>query len=363
MRSHPIIFLLFILIAFFLLNWVIYFPIVRAYKPSRKTRGLIILVLLVLTFVLVWGELLKRIWGVYWLSLIGNIWLGVLAILFTLMVINLLILLIIPKISRYSTTLLLFLAVFLSIVSYYNNLRPPQIIEYDIYSDKISEDADPFKIVLTSEFHLMSNTNIKRLERNLIAINRLDPDAIIIAGDLIDEPYDKLKHLAPYFYTLNPQLGIYAVPGNHDYYSKIGSYYSFTQDAGIINLLNDNIYITEDIILAGVTDRTASIDPPDVEKAMKGIDTDKYIIFISHQPLYYKEAISYSADLILGGHTHRGQIPPLSFFIGLFFRYPYGLYEENGVSIYTTSGIDTWGPPMRLFSRNEIAVFNIYPQK
>jgi predicted MPP superfamily phosphohydrolase len=232
--------------------------------------------------------------------------------------------------------------------------------EYDLYSEKISAASDGLKIILVSEFHLLSNSDIVWLEKTVALINDLNPDLVIIAGDLIDEPYNKIKHFANPFTKLKAPLGIFAVPGNHDYYHDIRSFYSFTEEAGITNLLNEYISINGDITIAGITDRTSKTNPPDVKKALNDVNPEDYLVFVSHQPLYYKEALEMGVDLILAGHTHRGQIPPLRFLIEFYFRYPYGLYEEKGSYLYTTSGVNTWGPPMRLFSHNEIIVFNLY---
>ncbi len=347
----------------FLLNFTLYYPIIKAYAPVRKTRRMILILLLLLSLVLLGGELARRLGDVYWLSYIGHIWLGILAISFTVMLLNLLVLLVNRPLFRLSTSLSLLLILLLTILAIYNHYKPPDIIEYDIYSDKLSGNSDGFRLVLVSDFHLENHTSKEWLARTIDRINRIEPDALVITGDLIDERYDRVAHLADSFRRLETTYGVYSVPGNHDYYGGLDSYFSFTDRAGLTDLINDNIQITDDIILAGVTDPTAEFfnrEKPDVKKAMKKIDNSRYTVFLSHQPIFYEQALNFGADLILAGHTHRGQIPPMTFLFELYHRYPYGFYEENSSIIYTTSGINGWGPPMRLFSRNEIVVFNLY---
>lgn len=356
-------FILALLFSLFLLNFSIYFPIVKAYQPNRKIRLLLIFFLLLMTLVMAWGEVLRRIWGINWLSQIGLIWLGTLGISFTIMLLNMLLFLFFRKKFRLLTTISLLTAFLLSVWAIINNYRPPKIIEYDIFSEKISSESNGFRLVLVSELHLMNDTSQKWLDKTIARINDLNPDLVVIAGDLIDEPFERISHLAESFLSLNVKQGTYSVPGNHDYYHSLSSYLVFTEQAELNNLLNENRQITSDITLTGVTDRTAErsgLEEPDVEKAMSGINPQEYVIFLSHQPLYYEEALKQGADLILAGHTHRGQIPPMTFLVELYYRYPYGYYEVNGSTIYTTSGVFTWGPPMRLFSRNEIVVFNLY---
>ncbi len=362
MHYSLIFFFLSLILSVFLLNFLVYFPVAKAYKLDRRIRSYLLLGLSFLTFVMFGGEIARRLWDIYWLSVIGYIWLGILSISFTIMLLNMIIYFVYRRIFRSTTTLSLFLIVILSLLALINNLQSPSVREYDIFSDKISQDTDEFRLVLVSEFHLTRNNRTKWLTGVVERINSLEPDAVVIAGDLIDDPFAKVSHFAPVFRLLTPTYGVYSVPGNHDYYQDINSYYQFTSEAGLINLLNDNKQITPALTFAGVTDKTAErqdLEPPDVTKAFKGIDQDSFIVFISHQPLYSEEATALGSDLILAGHTHRGQIPPMLFIVELFFRYPYGLYEEKGSIIYTTSGISTWGPPMRLFSRNEIVVFSV----
>src|SRR5690554_663654 len=355
-----IIFFFILLFSLFLMNFVIYFSVVKAFKIDRKKRGWLILALVLATFMMILGLIFRN---VSWLRETGYIWLGVLSISFTVLMINLSILLIFRRVFRITTTISLILILVLSGLALLNNIKSPTIREYDIHSEKLSDETDGFRIVLVSEFHLIGRTSKKRLENKLQIINQLDPDLVVIAGDLIDEPFDRVSHLLSSFRLLHSTHGTYSVPGNHDYYQGIDSYHSFTQAAEIYNLYNTNSRLTDEIVIAGVIDKTAGVKGtgfPDVGKAMEKIEPEDFIIFVSHQPLYNDEALGLGADLLLAGHTHGGQIPPLTLFIKLRFQYPYGLYERDGSLIYTTSGISTWGPPMRLFSRNEIVVFNLY---
>ena len=72
-----------------------------------------------------------------------------------------------------------------------------------------------------------------------------------------------------------------------------------------------------------------------------------------------KKAIKSGVDLQLSGHTHAGQIPPMDLLVQLIYKYPHGLYKNNGSYIYTSWGTGIWGPPMRLLSRSEIVSFTV----
>jgi len=361
-----ILFLFVTLFALFLLNFSIYFPVVKAYNMNRMKRLWLVFSLLLLMLIVILGVVANMFWNIYWLTELGFIWLGILSISLSVMLFNLPVLLIYRRAFRITTTISLVLIVILSVLALINNKKLPVVREYHIYSEKLTSESDGFRLVLVSEFHLTGSSSRQKLERNLRFLNSFEPDILIIAGDLIDSSYDEISHLASPFLLLQPTYGTLAVPGNHDFYQEIGSYQRFTESAEINNLYNRSTRITDEIVIAGVIDKTGQIQGaedlqiPDVEKAMRDIDPESYTVFVSHQPVYIGEALDLGADLLLAGHTHGGQIPPLTALINLFFQYPYGLYERDGSYIYTTSGINTWGPPMRLFSRNEIVIFDLY---
>ncbi|MFA5498166.1 MAG: metallophosphoesterase [Candidatus Cloacimonadia bacterium] len=363
MTSFPYAFLLAVIIGLFILNYVVYYPIKAVFCKNNKGSVYLRLIFLFMNAFFLWSEIFRRYWKIGWLASIGSIWLGVLSIAFTIMLIDLIIILIFPKIARLATSVSLVLIVLASTAALINSAIPPKIRNIPLYSKKVTPELEGLKVILFSELHLNSNTNQKLLLRKLEMVNELEPDLIIIGGDLIDEPYVSIAHFAPHFKNLKTKYGVYSVAGNHEYYQQIKEYYQFTAEAEINNLLNSNYEPVKGLQIVGITDPTAEKigdNPPNVDKAFNEVDNNKFTIFISHQPLYYDEAIAKGADLLLSGHTHKGQIPPMTFLVGLRYKYYYGLNKIGDSYQYTTSGVSTWGPPMRLLSDNEIVVFTLH---
>jgi uncharacterized protein len=379
MRLIFVFFLVTLALSLFILNWFLYYPIVKAFKLKKKQRLMLLLTLLLMTLMMVWGETVRRIWGISEFSLPGQIWLGILAISFTVMSLNLILRVLsllapriiikqychelLSRLFRHLTTLSIVLVILLSAIALRNNYLPAIVQHHSIYSDKITPNTEGLKVVLVSEFHFMNNTSIDRLNRIISQINQLDPDMVIIAGDLIDDNISRIWHLAPFFRNINAKYGKYVIPGNHDYYNDLQNFIEFVELAGLTPLYNEWNEIIPGLVLSGITDPQAGrfgYDSPDVSKALAGVDENDFIILASHQPLYTEEALSGGADLILAGHTHGGQIPPMTFLVSLRFKYHYGLFnKEDQRYVYTTSGVNIWGPPMRLGTSNEIVLFEL----
>jgi predicted MPP superfamily phosphohydrolase len=96
---------------------------------------------------------------------------------------------------------------------------------------------------------------------------------------------------------------------------------------------------------------------------LKDTDTALPLIVADHRPESVAEAVSAGADLLVCGHTHRGQLWPFDLLTGMIFGHDYGMRVFNNTAVYVSSGAGTWGPPMRTTARPEIVIFTLKPQK
>ena len=83
---------------------------------------------------------------------------------------------------------------------------------------------------------------------------------------------------------------------------------------------------------------------------------------VVHKPSLWKY-IKNEANLMLSGHTHNGQIFPFNFLVKLKFPEIYGLYSKNNNFLYVSSGVATWGPKIRIGSKNEIIQIQLLKKK
>ncbi len=220
-----------------------------------------------------------------------------------------------------------------------------------IQSNKIQKNK---KIIFISDVHLGSNS-INHLKKIIKKINYINPDLILIGGDLIDNSSFNLEELDILNKLENP---IYFVTGNHEYYLsnsklKIEKLKEFN-----IKILNNESVLLNDINLIGISDNQ------DIKNQSKIFFSKKlndfFNIVLVHKPSLWKK-IKGETNLMLSGHTHNGQIFPFNFLVSLKFKQKFGIYNYMNSMLYVSSGAGTWGPKIRLGSVNEIVCIEIKP--
>ncbi|KAJ8281191.1 hypothetical protein GJAV_G00064540 [Gymnothorax javanicus] len=247
--------------------------------------------------------------------------------------------------------------------------RQKDIVRVEIALKKLSPSLDKLKVVLLSDIHLGSTVGRSRLELIVSMVNNIDPDVVVIAGDLTDSKVSQLGTATEPLRHMKSRFGSFFATGNHDYYSaEVDTWFSHLRSLGIQPLHNENARIfrkerKEDwICLAGVDDLEGSMlrypgHGMDVKKALTGCDPELPIILLAHQPRAAIRALQERPDisLVLSGHTHAGQIFPLTILAYLVNPLFCGLYQIGEDSqVYVSPGTAYYGFPMRLASRAEI---------
>ncbi|MBQ8465886.1 MAG: metallophosphoesterase [Alphaproteobacteria bacterium] len=246
----------------------------------------------------------------------------------------------------------------------YEAVKFPEIKELTIYDAKIKESV---KIVQMNDLHINRTTSVKKIENLVERINKLNPDVVVLVGDIVDERKpellsEQLSALA----QLKTKFGIYTVFGNHDFYSGLFIWLQKFIDYGLGPLFNNGAQINDNIYIAGVPDKSIAQAFPQMKinlpQALTGNKNNLYTILLSHTPKFTDEKIS-GIDLQLSGHTHGGQIFPFHFLVKSANKYLAGLYQEDGYKVYVSRGAGYWGPPIRLFAPSDITIINLKPKK
>ncbi len=294
------------------------------------------------------------------------LWMGfiTLSFLFFLMI-HVLDLINIPYLKTVSIVLLAFIFI-LSIVSVINGLKFPEVKKIVLEYKDLPENLNGYKIVHLSDLHLGSIKR-KNWTKHLVSIvNKLNPDLILMTGDLIDRG---VQHMKEDFYTLKKlktKDGVFTVTGNHEFYSKYKLFVELTDKTGIKRVKNECVKIAPNLEIVGMDDpevRQFFNEKITLEEIINNCSKDSFKIFLYHRPEYFDKTVKYGIRLQLSGHTHNGQIFPVNIIVSLVYKYPYGLYKKGDSYIYTTSGASTWGPPMRLFSKNEVVLITLKRKK
>ena len=252
------------------------------------------------------------------------------------------------------------------IVSYglYNANRIKHI-SYEIQLKDTS--LNNFKIVMISDSHLGAINNFeKNLEKIVKEINALNPDIVCWTGDIFNDNYYAIKDSERAILLIkgiNSRYGVYANLGNHDGGKTINQMINFLEKSNIKLLKDEYVIIDDKIIIIGRLDQrpiggAGDLKRGSIEDILDSINTNdknKPIIVMEHSPSainQYDGRIS----LIIAGHTHRGQMFPGSLMTRAMFTVDYGHYQKdkNSPHVIVTSGISTWGPPMRIGTNNEI---------
>lgn len=239
-------------------------------------------------------------------------------------------------------------------VNYHNKRR----VEIDI--DTNGRLESPFKIVAVSDLHLGYGIGNGELARWVDMINAENPDLVVIPGDIIDNSLIPLDGTgtAEVLKGLHAKYGVWASPGNHEYISGIDKSIGFLRGAGVNVLRDSSAMVDGSLYIIGRDDLT-NRHRKNLHELVAGLDTDKPIIVLDHQPAELNSAVAEGVTLQVSGHTHRGQVWPISWITDFMFEVSNGLLEKSGTHIYVSSGLGIWGGKFRIGTRSEYAVVNL----
>ncbi len=199
----------------------------------------------------------------------------------------------------------------------------------------------------------------------------------MIIGDLIDDAIDRMPWLSEPLSRIEAADGVFAVNGNHEFYTGIKQFDELANEAGIRLLMNQSAVIDGKVILIGLDDEsggrsfnakkiaieklvkearnTPPFDSPPAKRGgIKRGGANLPIILMHHTPTRMKEAESAGVDLMLSAHVHEGQLWPGKYFAEAVYGVKKGLSEIGKMKFYLTSGAGTWGPPVRICAAPEI---------
>jgi len=279
-------------------------------------------------------------------------WLGALFLMFCLLIVYEIVALFVkinPAIAGIAVISLTLILVVYGIL----NATSLRVNEIDIPVPGLGNETT---IVQLSDIHIGTIHNSDYLARVVEKTNSLNPDIVLITGDFVDGTGRIDNHSVAPLKDLKAR--VFFTTGNHETYEGIGFVTGLLDRVGVKILRNETVDY-KGLQIIGIDNPGDSVK--DENPALRSIKVDKErpSILMFHPPLGFDDAVNAGVTLQLSGHIHRGQIMPFNLLTHLFYRHVYGLYEKEGTYLYVSPGTGTWGPPMRIGSRNEITLIRL----
>ncbi|WP_134704443.1 metallophosphoesterase [Ammoniphilus sp. YIM 78166] len=331
-------------------------------EPSKKFKFLYILTLAIVATSFILGKLTENVI----LHLIGAYWMALFYLLVILLPLAhvsvwLLRLTRLPHHHIEKGTSSVLLLVLFSLVAYGSyNTYSPTLQTYDIHIDK-GNRPQQLKVVLVSDMHFGLLSGIDHAQRMVNEINMLQPDIVMIPGDIIDDdirPYLR-QGIDKIMTQIQAPYGVYASLGNHDKHNgPMAEVIQTLEKSGMHVLYDETLAVNENIQLIGRKDRSER-NRATLASLLEGVDTEKTTILLDHQPYELDVAQKLGIDLVLSGHTHHGQVYPGNFITERLFENDWGYLQKEQLHSIVSCGFGFWGPPLRLGSRSEIVQIHL----
>lgn len=381
--TQAIIFFGIVFVVYGLINFYILRRALPVVSENYRTLALYVSLLIVLTYFL--GRILENFWISHLSDLlvwVGSFWLAVMfyTLLF-LLFIDLLRLInhfipFFPSIinknpdkAKLVTTIVISMIVFIIVAAGFINTKIINIRHYNLHVHKNSAGLKRLNIVMASDLHL-GTINGKMFAYKIVdKINKLKPDVILLAGDIIDEDIMPVlrDNVGDALLELKAKYGVYGITGNHEYIGGVKDAVAFLESHNITMLRDTSLLINNSFYLAGREDRAinqfSNNKRKPLSEVVKGIDNSKPVILMDHQPFNLSEAEQNSIDLQFSGHTHNGQLWPLNYIVEKVYELAWGYKKINNTHYYVSCGVGGWGPPVRTGSRPEIINIKMYFDK
>jgi len=294
------------------------------------------------------------------LELLGMNWMAVLFLIFvSLFAVDLVtgFGFLVPRLAPSLRGIAVVAGVVLSVVALFQGLRPPVVQNYEVYLPGLDDEMDGTVLIAMSDLHIGMLLDKRWLEARVAQVQAEQPDLVVLLGDLF-EGHDKPQNeLLPVLRRLSAPLGVWVVPGNHEFHRRGNGSGLLIEKVGFQLLSNRWAEVRPGLIMAGIDDLTAMHrsgkggDP--ISKTLVGRPPGATIL-LSHTPWQAGKAAKAGVGLMLSGHTHGGQIWPFDYLVKRVYPLLEGRYEVEGMTVIVCRGTGTWGPRMRFWRPSEI---------
>lgn len=251
-----------------------------------------------------------------------------------------------PNDVRYSAA---GLSVILAAVGVANAIRVPPIKDLEVTVRNLPAKFDGYQLLQLTDLHI-SRLFPERWARAVVErANGSGVDLIVATGDFIDGSVAMRRIDVAPLHDLRAPDGVYAIPGNHEYFFDYEAWMRHLAGLGLRMLPNAHTILSRDdarLVLAGVTDLSAPAKGhpgPDLAAALAGAPRNVPILLLDHQPKEAGRAAANGVGVQLSGHTHGGMIVGLDRLVARGNNgYVSGRYDVGGMTLYVSNGTALW---------------------
>jgi len=268
------------------------------------------------------------------------------------------------RFARWPSRVFLWTTIIGGIAGLYQALVPLRVERVPIALRDLPPALEGRRIALVADLHVGLFTRPSRLTKIFATANALRPDAVLVAGDSVDDDPVFVPKLIDGMRPLDPSTPLFAVLGNHEMYGAPAEFIARMRGTRVRLLINEGADV-RGLWIAGLSDYAAQTPAlrPDMAAALRGRPPGAFAVALAHQPKAFADARRHGVALTLCAHTHGGQFGfrPLRWSLaGLFLPYHMGLYEVDGAQLYINTGTGYWLLPFRLGMTPEITLIELH---
>lgn len=305
--------------------------------------------------------------GIIILQIVGAYWMAIFALLLLILpVVHLSLWLLrltnLPRHQAQKAAGFVILTVLIACISIGSfNAYNPVIRTYEIDIQNEALEGETLNIVMAADMHFGLLSGVNHAKRLVAEINALNPDLVLFPGDIIDDDIQLYldKGFDVILDGIESKYGVFASLGNHDRYSwRMEELITSLEGNHITILYDESITVADKFTLIGRKDKSDR-NRAKLSDLLVGLDQSKPLFLLEHQPVELGIAAEQGIDLIVSGHTHRGQVFPANFITRMIFENDYGYLLKGDMHSIVTSGYGFWGPPIRIGTRSEIVQIHV----
>jgi len=265
--------------------------------------------------------------------------------------------------TKMITGLSILFLVLLTVTYGYFNASNIKLKTINLSIPKKNSSLASLNILFFSDAHFTPVNNGRIAKKIINFAEDVKPDIILIGGDVIDDKSNQLKRIGidDELRRLTAKYGVYSINGNHEFISNVNAADKFLNENGVKVLRDSMITIENSVQIIGREDGSikgfAHGNRKSVADLVAAARKDLPIILLDHQPFHLAETAAANVDLQLSGHTHHGQMWPFNYITKMIYDVSWGYKKINNTHFYVSSGVGTWGPPVKVGNDAEVIHF------